>query len=438
MRANIDWVTRYSALSLATVKSRVRSSIDWLRRFALLSLMAVKAGARSGIAWLRHATSVSLTTVKTYWKHPVVIRTAIGALVAALLLFIFSKAISLGSVFQQLEHLNVALALLCGAVFLGAYVVRSMRWRLFLAPYTMSVRDAILIYQVSIFVNWLLPIRGGEIVKAWLARKRSGIPISEALSTVAMDKLMDLLPSLVLLVILPFMPFHLGDALWGLLLFVAGVFLLAILFLALCVWRRELAMRLMHRMFAILPARLREKVEPFAEGFVDALLRLVAQPRLLLIATGITTVAVACDALFAWLAFLAIGAPVSFAVVLFGYTLYNLAYMLPTPPGQIGSNEVIGLLVFSGIFSISRLSVASMFVFSHPWTALLMIVSGLVCASLLGVNLRSLLGLKRGPDAGPDSGPGKGPDTGPSAGPDGGASQADGRQEEPGHLLGVS
>ncbi|MGH2504708.1 MAG: lysylphosphatidylglycerol synthase transmembrane domain-containing protein, partial [Ktedonobacterales bacterium] len=222
---------------------------------------------------------------------------------------------------------------------------------------------------------------------------------NEALSTVAMDKLMDLLPSLVLLVILPFMPFHLGGALWGLLLFVAGVFLLAIAFLALCVWRRELAMSVLSRVFALLPTGIRQKAEPFAEGFVDALLRLVAQPRLLLIATAITTVAVACDAMFAWLAFLAIGAPVSFTVVLFGYTLYNLAYMLPTPPGQIGSNEVIGLLVFSGIFGVSRLSVASMFVFSHPWTALLMIASGLVSAGLLGVRVRSLLGVKRDPEA---------------------------------------
>src|SRR5574340_146972 len=125
-------------------------------------------------------------------------------------------------------------------------------------------------------------------------------------------------------------------------------------------------MRLLGWFFALLPERIRVKVEPFAEGFVEALLRLVAQPRLMATAMGITAIAVACDALFAWLAFLAVGTLVPFAVVLFGYTLYNLAYMLPTPPGQIGSNEVIGLAVFSGIFGVSSLSVASMFVFSHP------------------------------------------------------------------------
>ena len=37
---------------------------------------------------------------------------------------------------------------------------------------------------------------------------------------------------------------------------------------------------------------------------------------------------------------------VSPPVALYGYTFYNLAFILPTPPGQVGSNEVIGLLIF--------------------------------------------------------------------------------------------
>lgn len=345
---------------------------------------------KARIDWMSNDSPISLTTLRK-WNKPIVYRTALGAVAAAILLFVFSQVISLGGVLRRLEHLNIPLALLCGVVFLGAYVVRALRWRYFIAPYTVSARDAILIYQVSTFINWLLPVRGGELVKAFLLRKRVGMPVREALPTVAMDKLMDFLPALVLLVILPFMPFHLDGALWGLLLLVAGVFLLSIIFLLLAVWKRQLALSLVYRIFALTPTRIRQKVVPFVEGFVDALLRLAAQPRLLLIATAYTAVAVSFDALFAWLAFLAIGAHVSYAVVLFGYTLYNLAYILPTPPGQIGSNEVIGLLVFTGIFGVSRISVAAMFIFSHPWTALLMIVSGLASLSALGVGLRSTL-----------------------------------------------
>ncbi len=350
MRARLDWVTEYAPFNLARLRRLNKAAI---------------------------------------------FRTALGVLVAALLLVIFSRLISFGSVLRRLEHINIVLALLCGLVFLAAYVVRALRWRYFLRPNYVSKRDVILIYQVSIFVNWLLPVRGGEIVKVFLLRRRTGIPVSDSLPSVAMDKLMDLLPALVLLVILPFLPFHMGDVLWGLLLFVAGIFVVCIAFLMIAVWKREVALRLLYRLFALTPAVVRQKVEPFVERFLDALLRLAAQPHLLLIASGYTAVAVSLDALFAWLAFQAIGSPISYAIVLFGYTLYNLAYILPTPPGQIGSNEVLGLLVFSGIFHVARLSVATMFVFSHPWTALLMIVAGLASLSALGIGLRSTLSLGR-------------------------------------------
>ena len=55
----------------------------------------------------------------------------------------------------------------------------------------------------------------------------------------------------------------------------------------------------------------------------------------------------------AYLAFRAVGVSLSLSVVLYGYTFYNLAYILPTPPAHVGSNELIGLLVFSGMFGVS-------------------------------------------------------------------------------------
>src|SRR5207244_12557918 len=133
--------------------------------------------------------------------------------------------------------------------------------------------------------------------------------------------------------------------------------------------------------------------EPFVVRFVDALLALMGRPRLLLVATAYTAVAVGLDALFCWLAFRAVDANVAFPIVLYGYTFYNLAYMLPTPPGQIGSNELIGLLVFSGLFGINRSAVAAMYLFSHPWTALLMSGSGMLSLSAMRLSVRQTLPL---------------------------------------------
>ena len=80
-------------------------------------------------------------------------------------------------------------------------------------------------------------------------------------------------------------------------------------------------------------------------------------------------------------------------VVLYGYTFYNLAFILPTPPGQVGSNELIGLMIFSGLFQVDRSGVGAMFLFSHPWTAVLMTISGLVCLSAMGLSLRTTMRL---------------------------------------------
>jgi uncharacterized membrane protein YbhN (UPF0104 family) len=111
---------------------------------------------------------------------------------------------------------------------------------------------------------------------------------------------------------------------------------------------------------------------------------------------ALTAVAVCLDALFCLLAFRAVGVHLSPQVALYGYTLFNLAFILPTPPGHIGSNEVVGLLIFAGVFGIGRSQVAAMFLFAHPWTAILITTSGLVCLSRLGLRFRTALGFATG------------------------------------------
>ena len=336
----------------------------------------------------------SASGVRSGRVHTVALRTAVGLLAGAILIVTFLRLLDVGGVLQRLEHLSIGLALLCGVAFLAAYFVRAMRWRCLLRPAVVSVPRAAAIYQVATFLNWLLPIRGGELAKGLMLRRSDGIPMSRSLATVGMDKSMDLLPALALLALLPFISVHLSRALW-LLLFaaLAAVGVLALI-LALAVWKRERAMQLLTRpLEVLLPRTARERVEPFLVTFVDTLLALVRQPRLMAVAAGYTVVAVALDALFCLLAFRAVGEAVSLPVVLYGYTFYNLAFILPTPPGQVGSNELIGLMIFSGLFQVDRSGVGAMFLFSHPWTAVLMTISGLVCLSAMGLSLRTTMRL---------------------------------------------
>jgi uncharacterized protein (TIRG00374 family) len=323
------------------------------------------------------------------------LRMAIGLGIGAVLVLTFLRLVNFGSVYRRLEHLDIVLALLCGVVFLSAYAVRALRWRWFLAPDEVSIPRAVAIYLVATFVNWLLPIRGGELAKSLMLRRSNGIPVSRSLAAVTMDKAMDLLPAIVLLALVPFAQLRLSRPLWLLLLSASLLLAFGALLLGLASWRRDRTLSWLTRLLAaILPRRVWERVDPFVLRFFDTLLALARRPRVLLIAAAYTTVAVCLDALFCLLAFRAVGVSVPVAVVLYGYTFYNLAYIMPTPPGQVGSNELIGLLIFTGVFGVSRSGVGAMFLFSHPWTAILMAGSGLLCLSAMGLSLRATMGLR--------------------------------------------
>jgi uncharacterized protein (TIRG00374 family) len=322
----------------------------------------------------------------------VALRAGLGLCVGAVFLLAFMQLVNVSAVLARLEHLNVPLALLCGVPFLGAYVVRAMRWRCLLRPCEVSIWRAVAIYQVATFMNWLLPIRGGELAKPLLLRRTDGIPVSRSLATVSMDKAMDLLPAVALLALLPFVGLHLGHLLWLLLLSALLAVVVASAVIALVAWRREVALSVLTRSLAkVLPAAARERVEPFITQFVDTLVALIRQPRLMFVAVAYTAAAVVLDALFCLLAFRAVGVAVALPVVLYGYTFFNLAFILPTPPGQIGSNELVGLLLFSGVLGVETSGVGAMFLFSHPWTAVLMTTSGLLCLSAMGLTLRRTL-----------------------------------------------
>ena len=340
----------------------------------------------------------STPAVRTGRVRTAALRTAVGLSAGGLLVLIFLRLVNVSAVYQRLEHLSIEFVVLCGVAFLAAYFVRAMRWRCLLRPDEVSIPRAAGIYQVATFLNWMLPIRGGELAKSLLLRRSNGIPVSRSLATVSMDKAMDLLPALALLGLLPFVRLHLSRPLLVLLLSALAVVGAGALVLALATWKRDRALALLTRPLAgVVPSGARRRIEPMIVLFVDTLVALVRQPRLMLVAVTFTAVAVSLDALFCLLAFRAVGMAVSPPVALYGYTFYNLAFILPTPPGQVGSNEVIGLLIFSGAFGLDRSGVGAMFLFSHPWTAALMTLGGLLSLSMMGLSLRSTFRLARDP-----------------------------------------
>ena len=333
---------------------------------------------------------------KTLLNSPAV-KVALGLLIGIGMLYLVSKFINVSDTIAILKHSlttprGIALALLCGVAFLTAFCIRGLRWKLFLNPIgKVSTIKVIQLFLVGIFLNFLLPVRGGEVAKSLMLKRIANIPISRSLPTVAMDKALDLMPALFIMAIVPFLGIHMDIKLWLILGAVGGLLIGLIGFVAIAAWKRIVAIKLLQKLTSFLPKGLSSKVEGFATGFVDALLAGASQPKVFLPAVGLTIVAVIFDGLFAMLAFWTVGLQIPYGTAIFGYTVYNMFYILPTPPGQVGSNEAVGLLVFHGLLQQPAAPVTAMFVFSHPWTALIMTVSAMICLSGLGLTLSSAM-----------------------------------------------
>jgi uncharacterized protein (TIRG00374 family) len=313
------------------------------------------------------------------------------------LVVLVSRFVDLPVTIHILQHnlatpVGIVLAILSGVAFLLAWSIRGIRWKLFLNPVgKVSTFKAIGLYQVGVFLNFLLPIRGGEVAKCFMLKSSSDIPVSKSLPTVAMDKALDLMPALFIMAIVPLLGVRMDIKLWLVLWFVGGILLSLLLFIILSAWKRDAAIHLLQKLTSLLPKAIAGKVEGFATGFVDSLLAGASQPKIFIPALLLTCVAVLCDGLFAMLAFWTIGYHIAFGTALFGYTVYNMFYILPTPPGQVGSNEAVGLLVFGGLLHIPATQIIAMFVFSHPWAALIMTMTGIFCLSALGLTISKII-----------------------------------------------
>ncbi len=322
---------------------------------------------------------------------------SLGSLIGLLLLFLVSRFIDLQQTLLILQaHLiteqGIGLALLAGIAYLAGHSIRGVRWKLFLNPIgQINTLKAIELYQIAIFLNFLLPMRAGEAARSLALKRIANIPISKSLPTVAMDKALDLVPALVIMALVPVLGIHMDLQLWLILGLASAVLLCLIVFSALSAWKRAFAVGLLRKSLGLLPAALSHKIEGFATGFVDALLAGASRPLIFLPALLLTCLAVLCDGLFVALAFWAIGFPISFGAALFGYAVYALFAILPTPPGQVGINQVAGLLVFGGLLSLSGNSVIAMSIFAHLWTALLMTAAGLSCLKALGLTISSAI-----------------------------------------------
>ncbi len=130
----------------------------------------------------------------------------ITLVLSAVALYVALRGVNFSEVGAALRQVQLGSLLLTFALILVTLVIRAQRWRILLGR-KLSLRDTFGLINIGYLVSGVLPLRAGDPARAVAASMRGPVSIMAALSTVVVERVLDMFLIVIMLVAtLPFVP----------------------------------------------------------------------------------------------------------------------------------------------------------------------------------------------------------------------------------------
>jgi uncharacterized protein (TIRG00374 family) len=278
---------------------------------------------------------------------------ALGALVSAAAIYAIVSQIDLALLFESLRTANYLPLVPAAALTVLGLFTRSVRWRVLLGG-GLNPKRAFHILNIAYFVNGILPMRAGEVGRAWLAsRGENSVPIMKSASTIVVERLLDLLAVAVFIALaLTLAAGAVPDALRVTGFIAGGLALAGFLFLVMLASRRGLATRMFEAVISRVPvlksSTFRPRLAEFFEHILDGV-QPIAKPVSLALALFWTAVSWGFSFLTGLVLMLVFYPQGDAVVTLLFIASASFAVALPAVPGNVGPYEASILLAFSAL-----------------------------------------------------------------------------------------
>lgn len=269
----------------------------------------------------------------------------VGALVSGAAIILIAAQIDFALLLQALRDANYWMLIPGAAVAVIGLAARAQRWRVLLDG-GLSYRRSFHILNISYLLNGLLPLRIGEVARAWLAsRGTDSVPFLRSASTIVVERVTDLLTvvgfiAVGLVIAGDQVPPELRAAGLGSGIMAGAAFAVLVFFAG----QRRLARRVLGFFTARIPLLKRLNVEAWFEHLLDGLMPLTRFGSLIrvLLWTLISWAFSLLSGYALMFVFYPEGDPV--ATLLF-IAAASFAVALPAIPGNIGPYE--GSIIFA-------------------------------------------------------------------------------------------
>jgi len=296
----------------------------------------------------------------------------------------------LSELIKYLRAADYSLILLAIPIPLVGLMLRAIRWRLLLLPLGCpSIAVSFSSMMLGYLANNLLPMRAGEVVRAYGLGQRTSISKSAVLATIVVERLVDGVVMILVLSLL-FHVFPMPN--WLRFAAIAGGALFSGTAIALIIARRrpKRPVEISRAFLSRLPSRWQLQGASLVDNFLLGLTSFRSSTDALNFL--LLTVAIwGAEILWFWMVMRAFGISLPVFAVALVVAAGAVATMIPASPGYVGTYE----FVLVSVLTVLGLLVAPATAFAvaiHGLTWLITSLIGAVCTLNLGVSLKPTYG----------------------------------------------
>lgn len=305
---------------------------------------------------------------------------AVQFLFGLLLLWLWSRYVDLSKVIPYLQEINyVYVPLTAGLLFLTLFF-RGWRMKIILSPIKkIRLTEAALIYNAGSFINYIIPVRAGELAKSLILKSKYDAPVSKTLPAVFIDKVIDLAVVILITIIVgPLVGFKHSEL--SLKLFYLAIMVLAVIsaVFVLLLFKQSFFLSKSKKLVSRVIPKYEKRIHGIMENAASGLLVLKDNPAGIVSILALTMASVTTDVLTNMSYFHMINYGISPLRLVFGYALIGFIFIIPAAPGYIGSIEAAWLLVFSMGFGMDKEKIAAITLLGHIITATVIFILGAI------------------------------------------------------------
>lgn len=313
-----------------------------------------------------------------------ILQISAGVLLSLLFIWLALRNIDFSELLQTFGRLRPGWLVPGAGLILLAYFFRALLWRQLLRRYPVRVWNLYRIITVGYLANNILPLRLGEVIRAWLLGRKEKLPASLALATVVIERGLDLTALFAFFLFMMFwVPFEPWLKLSGLIL--AGLGLVMVLVLALNYRYGGHLLDWIEKPLQRLPGNWGKWFHTQLDNFLQGL-KLLESPGQIAAVVGLALAGWLSWTGVVYLCFRAAGLPLDFLAAMFLIVVLNFGLMLPSSPGGLGIFEFMVILALKPYGVPKEAALGLGFTF-HMLQYLLTLVAGWIFALQLNVSM---------------------------------------------------